>query len=140
MKKIFFGILIFLFVITFVAFVRLTPKSIPNNFAQSEIIQNSVSGEVVQNQNQNSGSGISINELLKHNSESDCWVAYDGKVYDITNFLPNHPGGINKILPYCGTSGEFQNAFTKQHGTSKVKLLMSVGVLMGDFDIVGSVN
>jgi len=24
------------------------------------------------------------------------------KVYDVTSYLPYHPGGINTILPYCG--------------------------------------
>ena len=78
-------------------------------------------------------------ELFKHNSMQDCWISYDGKVYDITSFLPNHPGTPQKILPYCGTSDEFQKAFTKQHGTSKIKTLITVGVLMGDFDIVGEI-
>jgi len=88
----------------------------------------------------NSSSGVPLSELSKHSTVDDCWVAYDGKVYDITSFLPNHRGGINRILPYCGTADEFQKAFTKQHGTSKVKLLMNVGVLIGDFDVMGAVQ
>ncbi len=58
-----------------------------------------------------------------HNTASDCWVAYDNKVYDITAFLPNHPGGAGQISPYCGTSGAFDTAFTNKHGTSKVPVL-----------------
>jgi cytochrome b involved in lipid metabolism len=66
---------------------------------------------------------VTAAELAMHNSESDCWVSYDGEVYDITAFLPIHPGGVARIAPYCGTSKEFQQAFTNQHGTSKVSRL-----------------
>jgi cytochrome b involved in lipid metabolism len=66
---------------------------------------------------------VTAAELAMHDSESDCWVSYDGEVYDITAFLPIHPGGIARIAPYCGTSEEFQQAFTNQHGTSKVSRL-----------------
>ena len=80
----------------------------------------------------NSGK-IGISDLAKHNKLSDCWIGYDGKVYDITSFLPNHPGSAAAISPYCGTSEEFTNAFTKKHGTKKV------GVLIGDFQIQGKI-
>ena len=83
---------------------------------------------------------VSLQELAPHNSQSDCWVAYDGKVYDITSFLPNHPGTAGRIIPYCGTAKEFQKAFVRQHGTKQVSLLMSVGTFIGDFDIIGDVS
>lgn len=81
---------------------------------------------------------ISTDSLAKHNSASDCWVAFQGKVYDITAFLPNHPGGAGAIIPTCGTSDGFTKAFTTKHGTTKIAMLMKVGVLMGDFQIVGT--
>ncbi len=132
-KKFLLASSIFLFVILFVAFVRLVPKGDSENINQVD------AGSTSQNTTVTSQE-TSLSELSTHNSLSDCWVAYDGKVYDITSFLPNHPGGINRILPYCGTMDEFQNAFTKQHRTSKVKMLMTVGVLMGDFEVKGNTN
>lgn len=77
-------------------------------------------------------SGISLSELSAHNDRADCWVAYKGKVYDITKFVPVHPGGASKIIPYCGTASEFENKFTKQHGTSQVSRLLKEGQYMGD--------
>jgi predicted heme/steroid binding protein len=81
--------------------------------------------------------GIPLSFLNLHNTGVDCWVAYDGKVYDISSYLPAHPGSASRIKPFCGTSDGFTNAFERQHGTSKVSLLMKVGVFMGDFDVIG---
>lgn len=76
-------------------------------------------------------SGISRAVLAQHNSRSDCWVAYGGQVYDITSFLPKHPGSPGAIAPYCGTADEFETAFIDQHGTSKVSVLQREGVPKG---------
>ncbi|MEK6895340.1 MAG: cytochrome b5-like heme/steroid binding domain-containing protein [Nanoarchaeota archaeon] len=82
--------------------------------------------------NTSSSSGITFNELAKHSSENDCWVGFQGKAYDITSWLPRHPGSAGAISPYCGTAKEFEDAFTKKHGTSKVSLFMKVATYMGD--------
>jgi hypothetical protein len=36
---------------------------------------------------------VSWEEIKKHDKPQDCWVVYDGIVYDVTEFIPNHPGG-----------------------------------------------
>ena len=84
-------------------------------------------------------SKLNFIDLSSHNKEADCWVAYSGKVYDLTSWLPRHPGSAAAIAPYCGTSEEFSEAFTKQHGTTKVGMLMKVGTLMGDFEVRGQI-
>ncbi|WVQ98035.1 hypothetical protein IAU59_005157 [Kwoniella sp. CBS 9459] len=43
-----------------------------------------------------------VEEVAKHNKEDDCWVIIDGEVLDVTNFLPDHPGGAKAILLYAG--------------------------------------
>eukprot|EP00189_Rhodosorus_marinus_P013086 CAMPEP_0184738324 /NCGR_PEP_ID=MMETSP0315-20130426/1003_1 /TAXON_ID=101924 /ORGANISM="Rhodosorus marinus, Strain UTEX LB 2760" /LENGTH=549 /DNA_ID=CAMNT_0027205989 /DNA_START=781 /DNA_END=2430 /DNA_ORIENTATION=- len=47
---------------------------------------------------------ISLEEVQKHKSKSDggIWVTYKGGVYDITEFIENHPGGESKILLAAG--------------------------------------
>ena len=42
------------------------------------------------------------NEVQKHKSGDDCWIVINGKVYDVTKFLPDHPGGKKAILMYGG--------------------------------------
>ena len=45
-------------------------------------------------------------DVLRHNSESSCWVTYRGKVLDVTNFLADHPGGEEFILKHAGRDVE----------------------------------
>ncbi|TSC86421.1 MAG: monooxygenase [Parcubacteria group bacterium Gr01-1014_8] len=76
--------------------------------------------------------GSVIRATLKlHNKQDDCWVAYKSVVYDITRWLPRHPGSAGAIVPYCGTAEEFTAAFTKQHGTSKEGRLKQEAVVEG---------
>jgi L-lactate dehydrogenase (cytochrome) len=41
-------------------------------------------------------------EVAKHSSKESCWVILHGKAYDVTEFLPEHPGGPSIILKYAG--------------------------------------
>jgi cytochrome b involved in lipid metabolism len=36
---------------------------------------------------------VSVEEIKKHASEQDCWIVVDDVVWDITEFIPSHPGG-----------------------------------------------
>ncbi|KAF8162372.1 FMN-dependent dehydrogenase-domain-containing protein [Pholiota molesta] len=41
-------------------------------------------------------------EVAKHNSRESCWIIVHGNVYDVTEFLDEHPGGSKIILKYAG--------------------------------------
>lgn len=43
----------------------------------------------------------SLQEIAKHNTESDCWMSVHGKVYNVTSYVSSHPGG-KAILFGCG--------------------------------------
>ncbi|KAI0335386.1 hypothetical protein GY45DRAFT_1417679 [Cubamyces sp. BRFM 1775] len=45
---------------------------------------------------------FTLDEVAKHNSQSSCWVIIKDRVYDVTDFLPDHPGGTKIILKYAG--------------------------------------
>ncbi|KAA1111102.1 hypothetical protein PGT21_036605 [Puccinia graminis f. sp. tritici] len=36
---------------------------------------------------------ISVQEVENHKDEKSAWVIVEGKVYDVTDFLEEHPGG-----------------------------------------------
>ena len=48
------------------------------------------------------GGGITLADVAKHNTKSDCWVVVDGQVLDVTSFLSEHPGGELAILTFAG--------------------------------------
>jgi isopentenyl diphosphate isomerase/L-lactate dehydrogenase-like FMN-dependent dehydrogenase len=43
-----------------------------------------------------------IATVAKHKTAQSCWVILYGNVYDVTDFLPNHPGGSKIILQLSG--------------------------------------
>ncbi|KAI9775795.1 MAG: hypothetical protein M1835_005686 [Candelina submexicana] len=45
---------------------------------------------------------LDAREVAKHNSPDSCWVILYDQVYDVTKFLPNHPGGSKIILQLAG--------------------------------------
>ncbi|EFJ30841.1 hypothetical protein SELMODRAFT_170012 [Selaginella moellendorffii] len=45
---------------------------------------------------------LSAAEVAKHKSATDCWFIINGKVYDVTNFLVDHPGGEDALLAVAG--------------------------------------
>ncbi|KAG7117952.1 Cytochrome b2 like protein [Verticillium longisporum] len=40
-------------------------------------------------------------EVARHDSADSCWVIVYGKVYDVTEFVPDHPGGQQSILKHA---------------------------------------
>ncbi|CAK9056096.1 Cytochrome b2 [Durusdinium trenchii] len=45
---------------------------------------------------------IPLSEVARHNKPHDCWVALNGTVYDLTDFLTQHPEQRNAILAWAG--------------------------------------
>ncbi|KJY01271.1 mitochondrial cytochrome b2 like protein [Zymoseptoria brevis] len=46
---------------------------------------------------------ITYQEVQQHRSTESCWVILYGSVYDVTSFLPDHPGGSKIILQLAGS-------------------------------------
>lgn len=41
-------------------------------------------------------------EVAQHSTQASCWAVVDGGVYDLTEWVGNHPGGPQRILNLCG--------------------------------------
>jgi len=59
--------------------------------------------------------GFTLAQVSERNSAAECWVAIDGGVYDLTQWIRSHPGGSGAILNLCGKDGSA--SFTSQHGS-----------------------
>lgn len=43
-------------------------------------------------------------DVAKHSTAADCWTIISGNIYNITSYIPDHPGGGN-IVTICGKDG-----------------------------------
>lgn len=68
----------------------------------------------------NGARGITREEVALHNSKDDCWIIISGKVYDITEWAPHHPGGGGIARMYAGKEataefGDYHSADAVAH-------------------------
>jgi cytochrome b involved in lipid metabolism len=83
-----------------------------------------------------SDGGITVAEVLKHNTVSDCWSVVNGNVYNLTSYVSNHKGGAAVITAICGKDGT--KAFSGQHaGASKPNADLS-SLLVGPLSAAGA--
>ncbi|KAI3450865.1 hypothetical protein Pfo_007530 [Paulownia fortunei] len=45
---------------------------------------------------------FTLAEVSEHNTNKDCWLVISGKVYDVTKFLEDHPGGDEVLVSSTG--------------------------------------
>ncbi|RDW57664.1 hypothetical protein BP5796_12465 [Coleophoma crateriformis] len=75
-------------------------------------------------------------EVQKHNSSSDCWIVVHSKVYDVTDFLTEHPGGSAIILKYAGADAT--SAYDSVHAPGIIEDTLPPAKMIGPFDQVTS--
>ncbi|MDD5303499.1 MAG: cytochrome b5-like heme/steroid binding domain-containing protein [Elusimicrobia bacterium] len=46
--------------------------------------------------------GISAEELSRHSSPGDCWMAIAGGVYALSGYIPSHPAPEKAMAVWCG--------------------------------------
>ncbi|XVE81377.1 hypothetical protein DITRI_Ditri15bG0058700 [Diplodiscus trichospermus] len=45
---------------------------------------------------------FTLAQVSEHNTPKDCWLIINGKVYEVTKFLEDHPGGDEVLLSATG--------------------------------------
>ncbi|ODV77240.1 Inositolphosphorylceramide-B hydroxylase [Suhomyces tanzawaensis NRRL Y-17324] len=76
---------------------------------------------------------LSTEQVSKHSTPKDCWVTlYNRKVYDVTDFLEEHPGGADLIYPYAGKdiTQIMADTLSHEHSESAYEMLDD-GMLVG---------
>lgn len=56
----------------------------------------------------------SLAQVGSHGSPGSCWAVINGGVYDLTDWISQHPGGGDPVRAICGKDGS--SAFNRQHG------------------------
>ncbi|OHE93328.1 FMN-dependent dehydrogenase [Colletotrichum orchidophilum] len=78
----------------------------------------------------------SLPEVRQHQTSDDCWMVIHGKVYDITSFLPSHPGGKAILLKNAGKDATA--AFDAVHPIELLEEYLRPDQLMGTFEVAAS--
>lgn len=60
--------------------------------------------ETTSNSQSNDAKFFSAEQVAEHSTQNNCWTIIDDGVYDITSYLPRHPGG-DEIQRACGANG-----------------------------------
>lgn len=65
-------------------------------------------------------------EVAQHNKKEDCWVIFDKKVYNITEFIEDHPGGEDVVLEYAGkdVTAIMKDSLSHVHSRSAYSMLI----------------
>ncbi|KAI9513358.1 cytochrome b5-like heme/steroid binding domain-containing protein [Russula earlei] len=80
---------------------------------------------------------ITLEELREHTTKDSLWVLLHGKVYDVTKFIDEHPGGDEVIL---SESGKDATEAFEDVGHSDEARGHLPGMHVGDFEKGASVK
>jgi 4-hydroxysphinganine ceramide fatty acyl 2-hydroxylase len=79
-------------------------------------------------------------DVASHKTASSCWITRGRKVYDVSAFLPDHPGGDDLILKHAGRDIEtvMKNPEEHDHSDSAYEMMEEylIGRLGSDDSIV----
>ncbi|CAK9045542.1 unnamed protein product [Durusdinium trenchii] len=74
-----------------------------------------------------------LSEVNRHCIPEDCWVALNGKVYDLTEFMDRHPGGPTTILAWAGKDAS--KFFNDIHKGVKIDSYLRPEAFLGDLGV-----
>ena len=74
---------------------------------------------------------ITINEVALHATVDDCWSVVNGNVYDLTQWINEHPGGSGPVESMCGidASTPFNNQHNGQGEPETALASFQIGIL-----------
>ena len=103
---IFFCVVLFIVIVGLFFYKNKTNINTNNNINVNNLLETIPSGVI-----------LSSSEVLKHNTNTDCWIIVNNKVYNISNYASSHSGGVRNVTNYCGKEGTV--AFDTKGGRGK---------------------
>ncbi|MBD3313592.1 hypothetical protein GF345_04070 [Candidatus Woesearchaeota archaeon] len=99
---------------------------------QSAAVQDTESGNEAEIPSSDSDK-ISLEELSQHSTEDDCWIVYEGMVYDFTG-ASMHPNMAKTFYSHCGHPSSFEEAAKARHSGSSEERVSLYGDLLGELE------
>lgn len=83
------------------------------------------------NSESTTSSAYTAANVAEHDTTSDCWTIINGSVYNITTYVPQHPGGVSEIARACGVDAtNLFNSNPEHNGDAVAQLArLKIGTL-----------
>lgn len=81
--------------------------------------------------------GFTLAQVAEHNTLDSCWMAIEGKVYDFTDYIPEHPTPAFVMERWCGreaTEGMRTKGYGPDHTPAAWAMMAPylIGILVED--------
>jgi len=100
--------ILFVFVTSVSLFLMINYPTLPSSSASTASLSSSTSS-------------FTVSEIKTHNTASSCWLVIKDKIYDVSLFLNQHPGGVENLTSNCGK--EASELFSSIHSNKAWNLL-----------------
>ena len=104
-------------------------ESTPNAVTETETTTTPTETTAAETGTTQTAEGMTSAEVANHADKSSCWSIINGNVYDLTSWIPKHPGGEQGILGICGKDGS--SKFNGQHGGAATQAKILAGFKIG---------
>jgi|694.fasta_scaffold13346_14 cytochrome b involved in lipid metabolism len=108
------------------------PVTLGSKDINSDISKVSSSQNIKDLSKDSSNTMYTLSQIEQKNNKTSCWTIIGGYVYDITSYIPNHPGGEKEILQICGKDGSQLFSKPQEHkdeGASNVLDTFKIGTM-----------
>lgn len=95
-------------------------STLANNVVSTSSTSSVSTPPVVRNADPNKNF-FSWDEIHQHNRAEDCWVVVHNKVYDVTRFVPYHPGGFKVLGRRAGEDATKDFAYHSKTAKSMIR-------------------
>ena len=113
------------------------PKELPdeNHWTPSRVAKENFE-DVVESHDIDKLPSYTSDEVAANNGEdgSPVWMSYGGVVYDVTDFIQNHPGGSHMIMQAAGSAIEPYWHIYRQHYASDLPTRLMEHMVIGTLD------
>ncbi|KAI1175468.1 mitochondrial cytochrome-like protein b2 [Nemania sp. FL0916] len=75
---------------------------------------------------------VRVEEIVAHQTADDLWLVVDDVVYDLSQFAPEHPGGIDVLLQYAGYDATA--AYSEVHSPALIRISLPASRRIGILD------